>query len=532
MEFDFSQSEGGPGSVFFPTPTKSKMPFRNINLPESRIDAVQDMEHLDDMGYIDLDMEIAPDGTILGFADDMDLPRLPFPAQEMGALPMESLEVVDDHAKPDQDPIFGDDGDFVMADVPLVTHSKEAHPARQSTETPELSTDSGSPVRRRAVRRRAIKLDDNGARTNFSSAVLEEWRANYLQHNEDQANQKWPPKVTTKQAQSNAFTVMFGVGLCGVGRPNGVDGFKHPLAELFAGEALEASVFDLQRSEGSGSKNGRGNRRSASDAFDEEDNSEEGGRRVRPRVDTDDLQPDMGAHQPNLNDADDGMPILFDEPDMQPEAAREQQGRLEDRMSSSIMPWNRTPSVHRPSSVIGSKQNVPGSRQATGSPKNIDIQPIDRYSDGPGAPTSELGFGPLPSLHSDFEEFGPAALVPTQQAEDSQWMHSALDTAGNEFLGYVKEQAKRTGGLLEGEEDGRLWIEFSELAVPGKHTKIVAAQAFLHVLTLGTKNVIKVDQDLENNVPFGTIHVGAIVDMESDISSSIPNGPEDEAMAD
>ncbi|KAH6689476.1 Rec8 like protein-domain-containing protein [Plectosphaerella plurivora] len=540
MDFgDFSQSEGGPESVFFPTPIKSKMPYRNINLPESRVDVVQDMDHLDD-SFTELDMEIAPDGTVLGFTDDMELPRLPFPAQEMGAIPAAELEVLDDPAKipdqdpaklPDNDPIFGDDGDVVMVmgdDLPAAL-PKETRPSPESTKTPELSTDSEqeAPVRHRAARRRVVKIIDEGTATNYASEELAEWRTNYVQRQEEQAALKWPPKVTKKQAQANAYNMLFGNGLFGIGRPNGIEGFKHPLAELFAGDALLAAVYDLPQNEisdsdsGSGSSSGRGNRRSAYDAFEEEDATEES-RRVRPRIDDSAPKSDVGAQQSTLAEADDGM-IIFDDQDVQPEGAREQEGRLDDRMSSSIMPWARTPSVHRPSSVIGSKQNAPGSRQATGSPKNIDFQPIDRYSDGPGAPTSELGFGHLPSMHSDFEEFGPAALVTTQQAEDSQWMHSALDAASNEFLGYVEEQAKRTGGLLEGEEDGRLWIEFGELAVPGQHSKIVAAQAFLHVLTLATKNVIKVDQDLENNEPFGTIHVGAIV-RESDLASSVENG--------
>lgn len=78
-----------------------------------------------------------------------------------------------------------------------------------------------------------------------------------------------------------------------------------------------------------------------------------------------------------------------------------------------------------------------------------------------------------------------------------------LDASNQKFLGYALVAAG------EVDKKGKKWIEFERLADPKVHNRTVAAQAFLHVLSLATKNAVSVKQDgaLEA-VAFGTIHIG------------------------
>lgn len=83
---------------------------------------------------------------------------------------------------------------------------------------------------------------------------------------------------------------------------------------------------------------------------------------------------------------------------------------------------------------------------------------------------------------------------------------SGLDAASQQFLHYAVEQSK---DQHETDEQGRRWVQFEQFAQPGVHSKQVAAQAFLHVLSLATKRVVSVRQDgAELAIPFGAIHIG------------------------
>ncbi|ROT40946.1 hypothetical protein SODALDRAFT_349072 [Sodiomyces alkalinus F11] len=225
-----------------------------------------------------------------------------------------------------------------------------------------------------------------------------------------------------------------------------------------------------------------------------EDDEEEHGRHVRPRLEEATPQP--------FQDHD--MGFLLGDDSMLPEMGMEGQPAMTDRMSSSLMPWNRTPSAQPPSSILGrgSKKRA-GSHQITSSPKGSAIYPIERHSD----PATG-------SHHGSDPDFGPglADLADAEVTQDSQWMHAGLDTASGVFLTYLKEQANELGVPHVGDpKQDRLWIDFEDLAIPGKHPKNVAAQAFLHVLSLATKNRIGVEQLVEDNRPFGNISVGVDV---------------------
>jgi len=81
-------------------------------------------------------------------------------------------------------------------------------------------------------------------------------------------------------------------------------------------------------------------------------------------------------------------------------------------------------------------------------------------------------------------------------AAESQWVRAALNQESTNFLDFVKAQ------LASGDEDelageqGRESVTFHELLPPTEHTKIVAAQAFLHVLVLAGKGLLRVEQEV------------------------------------
>lgn len=92
----------------------------------------------------------------------------------------------------------------------------------------------------------------------------------------------------------------------------------------------------------------------------------------------------------------------------------------------------------------------------------------------------------------------------------------ALDRESNNFLEYVKNTInEKLGDELGDEEDplaahevGEKSVTFEELFIPDNNSRIVAAQAFYHVLCLATTNRVWVDQTVEEMEPFGDIRIG------------------------
>lgn len=169
------------------------------------------------------------------------------------------------------------------------------------------------------------------------------------------------------------------------------------------------------------------------------------------------------------------------------------------------------PSVGGPSSAGAFPSGLPGSfdRRASRLPITGASPLVGR---GPHRPSSlDLGFhddeeellgGRLrpddPALE-DFELYGPAAGVATQTAAESQWVRAALDQESTNFLDFVKAQL--AGGDDDDDDDlageqGRASVAFHELLPPSRHTRIVAAQAFLHVLVLAGKGLLQVEQEV------------------------------------
>ena len=231
---------------------------------------------------------------------------------------------------------------------------------------------------------------------------------------------------------------------------------------------------------------------------------------------------------------------------------------LEDH--SSQMPWNISASIHgsRQGSYQASRQ---GSRQGSiaqghgftssigGFPSAGGLSsisqlplmpdPLGRRASrltsaspltGRGPARSRLGSLDLPAAHRDenelqrfsnddaFEDFqlhGPAAAVDTQTAAQSQWLKATLDQESTNFFSFVRAEIDATATTEEGveEEDelaadqpagSRNTVVFQNMLPATQHTKIVAAQAFHHVLALVTKGLLSVEQP----VGYGPIHLG------------------------
>lgn len=146
-------------------------------------------------------------------------------------------------------------------------------------------------------------------------------------------------------------------------------------------------------------------------------------------------------------------------------------------------------------------RQLSGSRHPSASPlfgrgrqrlSSIEIpdQPIPAPSD------SGQGILDLPMMESDdFELYGPAAAVSTQEAAESQWVRSALDSEAHNFLGFLGERLETDAERHE--------IAFEELLPPSQNRAIVAAQGLLHVLSLASKELISVNQ----SEPFGNITI-------------------------
>jgi meiotic recombination protein REC8, fungi type len=116
----------------------------------------------------------------------------------------------------------------------------------------------------------------------------------------------------------------------------------------------------------------------------------------------------------------------------------------------------------------------------------------------------EMLGGELPPLAGDdsegFQLYGPAAAaVDTQTAAQSQWIAAALDSESRNFLDFLDAQIQAQAPVAAEEDEAggtpRPTATFEGLLPPGEHTRVVAAQAFLHVLTLASKNLVSVEQE-------------------------------------
>ncbi|KAK4085995.1 hypothetical protein Purlil1_9736 [Purpureocillium lilacinum] len=310
--------------------------------------------------------------------------------------------------------------------------------------------------------------------------------------------------VNQTQARKNALALIYGNRIANVGLVQGINGITHPLAEEFAGRTLEAHLHGLDPLDlEPDAVKQRGRRRKSPEAFVEETAEEEGHRNVRPRI-----EEDAELGRGNMND--DGEAMIFAD-DTAPEMGLDPAVPLEERHSSSIMPWLRSASVAHGHGSTQKPAPSPSPLHGRGSV----LGSIERRSDAADHAFEPAGMG---SADSSIDFRGDISALDFNRGNDTQASHAdGLDIASQEFLTYATAQAVEKGTTRDadnddGSDDERRWVSFEDLARPGSHSKGIAAQAFLHVLSLATKGVVAVQQDgTEEKQPFGTIHIGVPV---------------------
>ncbi|KAG6006444.1 hypothetical protein E4U21_007062 [Claviceps maximensis] len=326
------------------------------------------------------------------------------------------------------------------------------------------------------------------------------WTENYAA-NMQSAARKRAKSTPIAKARMNALGFMYGNGLSGIGALQRESGVQHPLAADFAGTALQAHMLGLTVDVIEKAQATRGRRRKSPEAFDDEEEGEESPREIRSvkqRLDHGDEFGRFGRQQ-SVGFGDDSAP----------EIGMEAAPEMDDKNSSLVlMPWSR-----RGSAVPGSASRAPGSAQRSipaPSPlhgRGSIVGSIERHSDPVEEPAFEdiIAHGSEPSSIL----FGQGADDVGSNNNDTQASIAGLDISSHDFLDYVTEQIRHHGTSRAHALDGKRWIQFEQLASPAIHSKMVAAQAFLHILSLATKTVITVEQDgLQEKEPFGALHIG------------------------
>jgi len=310
---------------------------------------------------------------------------------------------------------------------------------------------------------------------------LARWHNEYLANMAEALRPKNANKAAA-QAKKNAEFWMLGKGDAG------------PLSLFQGAQFLEAVT---------GIKIGAGMKRPRDEGYESDET-----RRVRSRLG----EPSSDEIGRGLEFDDGFMPLPEDDTIEQGRAAPTP---LDDRHLSSMMPWNQSAGSRRPTALFsgalpapptsasvgggGLQLNLPtrrGGRLTSASPlQNRGAPAKADSSDNFQLPGSLDDVGMTDA--EEFELYGPAANVDTQTAAQSQWQRAALDGESVNFLDFVKAQLEENDATAAGDEEDdelRGSITFDALLPPQSNTCIVAAQALLHVLSLGTKNLLTVGQ--------------------------------------
>ncbi|KAK4200630.1 Rec8 like protein-domain-containing protein [Triangularia verruculosa] len=481
---------------------------------------------LDDWG-----IEIDAYGNVVSLMDEPELPQLPQGGVLESDNPLPSnfgLDRFDDQG----DLIMGNSdpampADFVLpSDPPLPPQQEQAHPSgEQEQQEQEIAMDANAdeaqaPARARRQRRLRLLAPDD--QTMLTRGQIRHWGDNYVIRVEEEAARHNHRGLTVTETRNNAFSMIFGQGLAKVGYFAGHPNIPHPLAPHFAGEGLQSQLLGLVipglTINDVEPATPRGRRRTASQALELED--DEVARRVRPRLSN---EPDAQL----VPQAANGLELFLPREQGEPiEAGRRGTGaQLSDALHSDV-PWNRLSSQIPSSSVKGAGAGSrPGSRHVSASPLTHRARAailggsdqIERFSDQPIF-GSDAGFSVTGGNFPSSDPAGPIDLPEEAPASTSQQMIQALDREGQNFARFIQQTAKQRGYPNEDDEqDEKVWVNFEDLFEGEDRKRAVVVQAFHHVLTLATKNVVRVKQDGQGGyVPFGRIQVGVDLPLSDD----------------
>ncbi len=375
-------------------------------------------------------------------------------------------------------------------------------PSHEST-----TTTTAEAPQRRIRQPKQLQVDE---RAELSNRQLGEWSTNYLANMNALSRMKEQNK-STAQAKKNAAFWILDQGIGGIEVNFGDDHFDHPLS-VFSGQNLLDALTHRHTSP-------TRSKRARSESVDLDE--EEDGRRVRPRGE-DEEEVARGEEGTAAGFEEDGIMYQADDHQIESEVGRQAPSSLRD--PSSAMPWNLSSRAGSPrlgsaapgmSSSVGGAGGLPvgppsvlsrrRSRLTSASPLHSKAPrlPSLAIEDDPTGAFEEgmLPGGDYPGLEGemivddDFELYGPSAAVDTQTAAQSQWLKNTLENEAYNFLNFLETQIGERGMEVE-DEDGQTItsITLDELLQPANNTKVVGAQAMLHVLALTTKGLILVEQ--------------------------------------
>ncbi|KAI1007849.1 hypothetical protein K3495_g384 [Podosphaera aphanis] len=363
---------------------------------------------------------------------------------------------------------------------------------------PEVSARAPQKHRRKTAKKNLAAADRS---TELGTMEISKMMSDYPQNMMSQNLFKSRMRAQA-QSRKNAIHYVFGTGINFIGESIASSMPHNPLTE-FHGAALMARITGKSLT---AQLIGR-KRQASREIRDFEPNKRIRSHEPQPG-------PEPGPEPFNMIFEDENPSILAEQniqtnrSDKSVELGREVDSALKD--SSAILPWNQSTSIfsHQKSSV-----RHPGSRFISASPllgygsaisgNNKVIDEMVTYEEGlnyiddPATGTGDLigNTGVIAQINEndDFELFGPAAAVDTQTASTSQWVHETLHKESENFLGFVQNAISIKAA--NGSDSIRAKsLTFLELFDPRKNSRIVAAQAFYHVLSLATKQHLWVDQ--------------------------------------
>lgn len=358
----------------------------------------------------------------------------------------------------------------------------------QQQEQESVTEQAAAPLTKRTRKPKTLPVDIS---TTLRNSQLSIWIKDYPGRMHEQSRVKQATKMTAL-AKKNAEHWFLGAGsLLG-------QGMRGPLDMFSSAKLLEAFTgVDILNP---GKKRAR----------EEEDSSQHGAqKRSRGEVSSDEIARGLQSYDNDMLMADDDMPIINDDTI---EQGREAPTPLDDRHLSSLFPWNQSAGsrqladAHVISASFGGGPQLylnsrRGSRLTSASPLVGRGVAIPDVEDGFQFGGSDIPMGGLTG-DEEFELYGPAAQVDTQTAAQTQWQRAALGAESANFLTFLQtaideeDLAREEAGAGDEEYealDGS--VDFETILPPESNSQMVAAQALLHVLALGTKGLIKVAQD-------------------------------------
>lgn len=381
-------------------------------------------------------------------------------------------------------PIYGDE--LPEADTTSLAMEQQID---ETSEVIESVSSVVAPMRRKKKTAKTLPKD---RKLELSNTELLAWNTDYVKNMKAAARSEIQ-KRTQRQAKKNAEYYVWGVGIGGLGRDQFAS--RGPLAG-FLGDNLFELFTGTSRNCKATSKRDRDS------GIDEATQGE-----ARPK------RQKMIEYEEEIGRGHGDEGLSMPGGDEEVEFPREAVSALDDQQIFSAMPWNISASKRGSSALplsgrvtTMSEQGRQGSRAAS---RMVSASPLLRRSTG--------RFEALQSLDSDAvggDDFAFAAptsdpAVPEEVVmEASLRVHEALSTESGNFFAFVAEAITNKINIAsdppedpserlprdqtKGVENDE--ITFEDLLPPPETSKMIACQGFLMLLSLGTKDMLSLQQ--------------------------------------